>query len=76
MSEKRKDEARATDRLATARTAGETGLEDRDLEHVDGGSLYSPNFQGGVYVAAGDVNGDGTPDIITGPGSGGGAHVR
>ena len=31
---------------------------------------YAPNFGGGVYVAAGDVNGDGFADIITGPGAG------
>ncbi len=35
---------------------------------------YAPSFAGGVYVAAGDVNGDGTPDIITG--SGQGVHVK
>src|SRR5262249_9587768 len=29
---------------------------------------YDPRFQGGVRVALGDVNGDGTPDIITAPG--------
>lgn len=28
---------------------------------------YSPNFHGGVNVAAGDVNGDGFADIITAP---------
>lgn len=36
---------------------------------------YSPSFSGGVRVAAGDVNGDGAADIITGSGPGA-AHVK
>jgi RHS repeat-associated protein len=37
---------------------------------------YVPAFRGVVRVAVGDVNGDGTPDIITAPGPGGGSVVK
>jgi uncharacterized repeat protein (TIGR01451 family) len=37
---------------------------------------YSPTFRGGVTVAAGDVNGDGFADIITGAGAGGSPQVN
>jgi hypothetical protein len=36
---------------------------------------YDPSFRGGVYVAVGDVNGDGRDEIVTGPGLGGGPQV-
>jgi hypothetical protein len=37
---------------------------------------YAPTFVGGVYVAAGDVNGDGRADVILGAGAGGGPEVK
>jgi parallel beta-helix repeat protein len=49
---------------------GKTGALIRDF------FAYDPSFTGGVYVAAGDVNGDGHADIITGAGGGGGPHVK
>jgi hypothetical protein len=37
---------------------------------------FEPSFKGGVYVAAGDVNGDGRADIVVAGGPGGGPHVK
>ena len=37
---------------------------------------YIPQFRGGVDLAAGDVDGDGLDEIITGAGAGGGPHVK
>ena len=37
---------------------------------------YSTTFNGPVFAAAGDLNGDGVSELITYPGQGGGPHVR
>jgi uncharacterized repeat protein (TIGR01451 family) len=53
----------------------------RGLSSATGAELFSfyaydDRFAGGVRVALADVNADGTPDLITGAGPGGGPHVR
>ncbi len=53
---------------------GVTG--DQLPEPVGSFFAYDPGFTGGVFVACGDVNGDGVPDVLTGAGPGGGPHVR
>jgi pimeloyl-ACP methyl ester carboxylesterase len=38
--------------------------------------VYAPTFTGGIFIAAGDTNGDGIDDYITGAGASGGPHVK
>ncbi len=47
-----------------------------NLQELRSFFAYGPNFTGGVRVAAGDVNGDGVADIVTGAGPGAGPHVK
>jgi subtilisin-like proprotein convertase family protein len=51
-------------------------LNQQTLQPIMDFFAYDPNFMGGVRVATGDINGDGVPDIITGPGPGGGPDIR
>jgi len=66
--------------LITAPGAGKSGGHVKVFDGVTGALESSfvayPGFLGGVYVAAGDVNGDGRDDIITGPDRGAGPHVK
>jgi hypothetical protein len=50
--------------------SGTTGVELQSF------FAYPSQFTGGVFVAAGDVNGDGRADVITGAASSGAPHVR
>ena len=49
---------------------GATGAELRSF------FAFNPAFRGGVSVAAGDLNGNGTADIVVGAGAGGGPNVK
>lgn len=49
---------------------------DADGQQVTSFLAYESTFTGGVRVATADLNGDGTPDIVTAAGPGGGPRVR
>jgi FG-GAP-like repeat/PKD domain len=51
-------------------------LSARKPNPIESFFAFSPSFSGGVFVAAGDVNGDGFADIVTGADAGGGPHVK
>jgi hypothetical protein len=46
------------------------------LGEVLGLFAYDPGLLAGLFVAAGDVDGDGHADLVTAPDAGGGPHVR
>lgn len=46
------------------------------LPALTGAFVYSSGFRGGVWVGAGDTDGDGRDEVITGAGPGGSPHVR
>jgi len=51
-------------------------LDDNKQYKSLGFLAYDENFRGGVNVAAGDIDGDGIDEIITGAGTTGGPHVK
>ncbi len=46
------------------------------LKQVSSFFAYGAGFAGGVYVATGDIDGNGVAEIVTGPGAGGGPNVQ
>jgi Subtilase family/FG-GAP-like repeat/FG-GAP repeat len=71
-----------TEKIPYVAVGAATGLPPEVRIYSADGKLYSKffafnqSFRGGVRVAAGDVDGDGVPEIITGAGPGGGPQVR
>jgi len=62
-------------------SSGSLKVINSDNKTVTSFNAYDNNFKGGTNVAAGDVDGDGIDEIITGagpglPAEGGGPHVR
>jgi hypothetical protein len=51
-------------------------FDGRSLDQIGRFAPYLSAFTGGVFLAAGDVNGDGVAEVVTGAGAGGGPHVR
>ncbi len=51
-------------------------FEARSLKLLKSFYAYDSAFQGGVNIAATDMTGDGVSEILTGPGTGGGPHVK
>lgn len=48
----------------------------KTLQKIRDVPAFEASFTGGVYVAAGDVTGDGVPDLVIAAGEGGGPRVR
>ncbi len=69
------------DIIAGAGPGGQPAVRAFNFADIGGGPIssflaYDPAFSGGVFVGAGDVNGDGRDEIITGAGVGGTPQVN
>ncbi len=64
--------------VAGARAGGGPLVRTHDTagKVLDSWYPYDPSFVGGVDVAVGDVDDDGTDDVIVAPGPGGGPHIK
>jgi hypothetical protein len=51
-------------------------LDGKDQRELFGTEPFEASFTGGVYVAAGDLTGDGVPDLVITPDEGGGPRCR
>lgn len=51
-------------------------LDGKDRHELLSFPAFEPAFVGGIYVAVGDVTGDGIPDLVVTPDEGGGPRVR
>lgn len=51
-------------------------ITDQDGKKDNEFYAYGSNFKGGVSLASGDINNDGSREIITAAGPGGGPHIR
>ncbi len=55
---------------------GKVLIDDNDGKIISSFSAYDKITQGGVNIAAGDVDGDGKDEIITAPGAGGDSQIK
>jgi hypothetical protein len=51
-------------------------FDGRDGSELAGLTVFEPEFAGGLFVATGDVTGDGVADVVVTPDLGGGPRVR